>query len=112
MMRKTKIDTLMTFFNDEKKFITDGYYRIRTINENTVELAFLVAGSCGETLVHPQITVSLTESPQAIGIKLIDMYSIPPLFLHRNDHTAHEIDTALDHLIEKFSDKTKNTKTN
>ncbi|WP_207694731.1 hypothetical protein DOK67_0000537 [Enterococcus sp. DIV0212c] len=112
MKKKTQIDTLMIFFNDEKKFMTDGYYRIRTINEDTVELAFLVAGSCGETLVHPQITVSLTESKQALGIKLIDMYTTPPLFLHRNNHTAHEIDKALDHLIEKFSSKIKNTKTN
>lgn len=91
----------MTTFSEDKKFYIDGFYRIRTIDENTVELAYLIAGPCGESIVHPQITVSLKQN-QAIGISLIDMDSSPPSFLHRDSNNAHEIDTTLDLLIEKF----------
>ncbi|ALS02824.1 hypothetical protein ATZ33_16005 [Enterococcus silesiacus] len=101
MNRKKQLDKLTTVFNEDKRFIKDGYYRIRTIDEGTIELAYLIAGPCGESLPHPQITVALDDT-QATGIKLIDMVSSPPLFLSRDDVNAVEIDCALDMLIEKF----------
>ncbi|EOL48999.1 hypothetical protein [Enterococcus caccae] len=103
MNRKKKLDKLMTVFTEEKKFILDGYYRIRTINEDTIELAYLIAGPCGESIVHPQITVSLATKPFPIAIKLIDMVPSPPLFLIRDTNNMDEIDLALDALIEKFT---------
>lgn len=101
MNRKKKLDKLMAVFSEKKKFIIDGYYRLRTIDDDTIELAYLVAGPCGDSIAHPQITVSLIKSAP-IGTKLIDMYSSPPLFLTRNDDNSAEIDLALDTLIEKF----------
>ncbi|MFD2307949.1 hypothetical protein [Enterococcus termitis] len=110
MKRKANVEKILTFFNEEKVFFHDGYYRIRRLDKETVELAFLIAGPCGDTVAHPQITVSLTES-QAIGTKLIDMHATPPLFLSRDSSTEQELDRALDKLIEKFlSNMQKNTK--
>jgi hypothetical protein len=108
MKRTKKINILAKNFTDEKKFMRDGYYRLRTIDETTIELAFLVAGPCGETLVHPQITVSLNHHQEkAIGIKLMDLQSTPPRFLTRNAANEAEIDAALDELIEKFWNRLK-----
>ncbi|MDA9471659.1 hypothetical protein [Enterococcus sp. 5H] len=101
MERLEKLNMLQSVFSEKKKFIGDGYYRIRSIDDVTLELTFLIAGSCGETIVHPQITVTLDQS-QAIGTKLIDMDTSPPKFLYRNSSNADEIDDALDNLIEKF----------
>jgi hypothetical protein len=103
MKRINKINILMKNFTNEKKFIKDGYYRLRIINETTIEFTFLIAGSCGETLAHPQITVFLNhEQEKAIGTKLIDLHSSPPRFLTRDAANESEIDAALDELIEKF----------
>lgn len=101
MERIQKLRKLQAIFHEEKKFNGDGYYRLRKIDDFTLEIAFLVAGPCGETIVHPQITVSLTHS-KAIGTKLIDLETTPPTILHRTASTSHEIDVALDNLIEKF----------
>ncbi|OTN88330.1 hypothetical protein A5819_000783 [Enterococcus sp. 7E2_DIV0204] len=114
MNRKKKLDNLMTLFGDEKKFIIDGYYRLRTIDDDTIELAYLVAGPCGDSIAHPKIIVSLIKSAP-IGTKFIDMHSSPPLLLTRNDDNTAEIDRALDTLIQKFESslcKQKNTKMN
>lgn len=101
MERVEKLNLLQTVFNEKKKFIENGYYRIRSIDDVTLEIAFLKAGSCGETVVHPQITVRLNHS-EAIGLKLIDMDTAPPKFLSRDSSTADEIDVAMDNLIERF----------
>ncbi|MBO0471305.1 hypothetical protein JZO66_12170 [Enterococcus sp. DIV0242_7C1] len=110
MKRIKDLQELVSYFSEDKTFIHDGYYRIRILDKETIELAFLVAGPCGDTLVHPQITVTLTES-SALAIKLIDMYVTPPLFLTREESNKQEIDQQLDKLIEKFINiKNKNTK--
>ncbi|GGD05016.1 hypothetical protein [Enterococcus wangshanyuanii] len=110
MKRIHDLQELVSYFSEDKKFIHDGYYRIRVFDKETIELAFLVAGPCGDSLVHPQITVSLTES-SAIAIKMIDMYATPPLFLDREESNKQKIDQELDKLIEKFLNiKNKNTK--
>lgn len=101
MDRKIQLNRLAAIFNEEKRFMKDGYYRIRTLNEHELELAYLVAGSCGEAIVHPQITVFLEET-QVIATKLIDMHACPPLFLTRDADNAHTLDLALDNLIKKF----------
>lgn len=101
MDRKEKLLYLMTIFDENKRFIQDGYYRIRSLDTDTIELAYLIAGACGESVVHPQITIFMDET-QVIGTKLIDMQVSPPLFLHRDTSNACQIDAALDQLIEKF----------
>ncbi|MEI5994534.1 hypothetical protein [Candidatus Enterococcus mansonii] len=102
MNRRKKIEELKHSFSDEKKFVDTGYYRIRTLDEQSIEMAYLVAGSCGETIVHPQITI-LFDEHKTIGITLIDMLASPPKFLHRDLTNEQEIDLELDALIEKFS---------
>lgn len=110
MKRINDLHELISYFSEDKTFIYDGYYRIRIFDKETIELAFLVAGPCGDTLVHPQITVTLTES-SALAIKMIDTYVTPPLFLKREESNQQEIDQKLDKLIEKFLNiKNKNTK--
>ena len=104
MNRKQQLDKLLTAFTEEKRFISDGYYRIRTIDQDTLELAFLLAGPCGDSVVHPQITLSIN-GEQVVGTKLIDMYSSPQSFMHRDEENSQQIDKALDELIEKFLTK-------
>lgn len=101
MQRLEQLKELQTIFSSEKKFMGDGYYRIRTLDDNILEMAFLVAGPCGETLVHPQITVSLTPT-SAICTKLIDMATSPPKFIYRDSLNSGEMDYALDTLIQQF----------
>lgn len=87
-------------FTEKKEFISDGYYRIRSLDEETFELAFLVSGSCGETIVHPQITIKLTNHV-VVAVKLIDMYTTPAKFYTREKNSL-EIDQALEKLLTKF----------
>ncbi|MBP2097722.1 hypothetical protein [Enterococcus rivorum] len=97
---KQQFKLIQNNFTENKEFIIDGYYRIRTLDSETFELAFLVGGPCGETIVHPQITVKINEN-EVIGEKLIDMYTTPAKFFSREKNSL-EINQALEELIEKF----------
>ncbi|EOH94599.1 hypothetical protein UAW_02353 [Enterococcus haemoperoxidus ATCC BAA-382] len=72
MNRKKKLDTLLKCFNEDKKFITDGYYRIRTIIKQTIELAYIGLGLRGKSVVTPQIMISIADG-QAITLTVIGM---------------------------------------
>ncbi|WP_430602457.1 hypothetical protein IGJ02_002834 [Enterococcus sp. DIV0724b] len=72
MNRKKKLDTLLKCFNEDKKSITDGYYRIRTIIKQTIELAYIGLGLRGKSVVTPQIIISIADG-QAITLTVIGM---------------------------------------
>lgn len=100
MNNKQRLQIIQNNFTENKEFITDGYYRIRSLDKKNFELAFLVSGSCGETIVHPQITVKVNND-EIIGERLIDMYTTPTKFFSREKNSV-EIDQALVQLLKKF----------
>lgn len=60
----------------EREFIKDGYYRVRENTPERFELAFLVAGVCGDNTPHPRIIVEIKEG-QARATQLMDFESNP-----------------------------------
>lgn len=91
---------LQKHFGNDKKFFKDGYYRLRDIGENQFEMAFLEAGPCGDTTVHPQITIEL-DKDELRPIKLLDMAVSPTLRLNQEEHPA-ELKEALARLMQRF----------
>jgi len=100
-MTNEQLQSLINFFGPEKQFISDGYYRIRVISNQKVEMAFLVPDSCGTTSVHPQITVTKTQNNWE-PINLIDMAETPTKFIEKSEETAIFLNNALEELVQKF----------
>lgn len=94
------LETLQKHFNGEKKFVQDGYYRLRDIGNDQYELAYLEAGPCGDTTVHPQITIEVTEK-EILPLKLLDMAVSPTLRLTKEEHPS-ELAEALERLVQRF----------
>lgn len=99
-MNRQDFDTFQQHFTSDKKFFKDGYYRLKDIGENQFEMAFLEAGPCGDTTVHPQITIELDEE-ELRPIKLLDMAVSPTLRLNQEEHPT-ELKEALDGLVQRF----------
>ncbi|MBP1046025.1 hypothetical protein I6N96_07000 [Enterococcus sp. BWM-S5] len=99
-MNRKDLETLQKHFSDDKKFFKDGYYRLRDIGSMHYELAFLEAGPCGDTTVHPQITIDAAENV-IVPIKLLDMATSPTLRLTQEEHTD-ELNEALEGLVQRF----------
>lgn len=98
---KTDLQLIIKNFGNEAEFIEDGYYRIRSLDDSTWELAFLVAGHCGERLVHPKIQCTLTNSA-LVGKSLMDMAETPTVHIVRTAETSDLLDNELKKLIAKF----------
>lgn len=100
-MDTQRILSLEKIFSAEKRFIKDGYYRIRQLDENQKELSFLVADACGSTTVHPQITIK-KENNKWSPIKLIDMGVSPTQMMYRDEENAVILDELFEKLVSKF----------
>ncbi|WP_086350930.1 hypothetical protein [Candidatus Enterococcus clewellii] len=99
-MDKQDLKQLKKYFNEDKKFIKDGYYRLRDLGNSHYELAFLEAGPCGDTTIHPQITIDATKN-ELIPIKLLDLAVSPTLRLTQEEH-KNELCEALEQLLQRF----------
>ncbi|MHC5217805.1 hypothetical protein ACYSNR_14180 [Enterococcus sp. LJL128] len=88
------------FDTDEKRFIKDGYYRLRAADERVYELAYLEAGPCGDTTVHPQITLEITNDA-VVPLKLLDLSAAPVIRFSREE-SLEELEQALDLLEARF----------
>ncbi|MEG0286289.1 MULTISPECIES: hypothetical protein [Vagococcus] len=100
-MKKEQLETLMRVIGPEKKYLSDGYYRIREVDENRKELAFLKPDGCGTTTVTPQITIE-KQGDNWLPIKFIDMGSSPTKMLIRDEKTEQLLDEELVILVEKM----------
>lgn len=96
-----RITQLLTQFGPDKKFIKDGYYRIRSISETEKEMSFLVPGDCGTSTVHPQITIYFVDN-QWLPVKLLDMHNTPTQFIERNTETENFLDHSFLELVTLF----------
>lgn len=100
-MDQRTLDNFEKVFNSEKKFLKDGYYRIRRVSDEQKELAFLVSDACGSTAVHPQITIR-KKGTDWVPIKLIDLETTPTQVIMRTPETKVMLDSALKLLVNKF----------
>lgn len=100
MRNRDMLSIIQKNFTDKKEFIGDGYYRFRSLEDDTFELAFLIGGPCGETIVHPKIVVKVN-GEEVIGESLIDLYTTPTKIFTREESSS-EIDQALYQLLKKF----------
>lgn len=79
--------------------LTDGYYRLREI-EDGYQLAYLVAGPCGDKNPHPEITL-LQEGNQVRPIRLRDVETTPILNLSEKED-SNTIEELTDQLLNRF----------
>ena len=100
-MTLDELEFLLSNFDETKRFIEDGYYRIRPSDVDEYELAFLVADACGTTAINPQITLKV-EGERITPRLLIDLATIPTKYLHYTSETSAELETALSQLVAKF----------
>lgn len=98
-MDETTKDWLSQHFG-EKDWIEDGYYRCRILNEEEVELAYLLPGYCGETVRHPQIRFQ-RQGSVFVPVVLIDQVS-EPMRYQTSDEDAAALQQVADALIQKF----------
>ena len=84
---------------DGTEDLADGYYRLREI-DGGYQLAFLVAGPCGDKIPHPEVTLRL-EGNQMQPIRLRDLEATPILnLLKEND--LERIEALTDQLLNRF----------
>lgn len=100
-MTDEKLKSLLAFFDEEKKYYVDGYYRLRKLETDKFELAYLIPDACGATTVHPQITIEKHEDIWT-PTKLIDMWTSPTQFVERNSETEKFLNEALHRLAFRF----------
>ena len=84
---------------NELTFIETGYYRLRKIENNHYEMAYLLFGPCGDKTYHPQITLRVGETIEPL--KMIDTEVVPNLRLSFSD-APKKVQQALDKLVEQF----------
>ena len=84
---------------DGTEDLADGYYRLREV-DGGYQLAYLVAGPCGDKNPHPEITLR-QEGNQVRPIRLRDTEPSPILNLsEKEDATA--IEELTDQLLNRF----------
>lgn len=79
--------------------LADGYYRLREI-EGGYQLAYLVAGPCGDKNPHPEITLR-QEGNQVQPIRLRDLEATPILNLSEKDD-LDRIEALTEQLLNRF----------
>lgn len=102
-MKQEIIQNLEQCFHAEKQWYQDGYYRLRTLDEHTKELAYLLSDPCGGSIVHPQITLE-KQGDEFIPTKLIDLQTTPVQNMIRDLENAAYLDQALQTLVAKFEE--------
>ncbi|MGL9726940.1 hypothetical protein [Enterococcus sp. DIV0756] len=84
--------------------LADGYYRLREVEEG-YQLAYLVAGPCGDKNPHPEITLR-QEGNLVRPIRLRDVEATPILTLSEKDD-ADRLDVLTDQLLNRFIEAKK-----
>lgn len=79
--------------------LADGYYRLREV-DGGYQLAYLVAGPCGDKNPHPEITL-LQEGNQVRPIRLRDVETTPILNLSEKED-SNMIEELTDQLLNRF----------
>lgn len=101
MITLSTIERLLNTFHTDKIFFDGGYYRIKQINKNTLKIAYLISGPCGETIPCPEITLSI-EQDVVLPTHLINLDATPIVNYSFNETTKPYIMTEWAKLLEKF----------
>ncbi|WP_427813339.1 hypothetical protein ACQKTA_07575 [Enterococcus sp. 22-H-5-01] len=80
--------------------LSDGYYRIRKI-ETGYQLAYLIAGPCGDKVIHPEITLKYQDD-QLQPVSLLDLDSTPIRRLSKENGDYEALEQATDQLLDRF----------
>lgn len=80
--------------------LADGYYRLREI-DGGYQLAYLVAGPCGDKNPHPEVTLH-QEGNQVQPIRLRDVEATPILNLSLANGDQERIEQLTDQLLDRF----------
>ncbi|MEO1769534.1 MULTISPECIES: hypothetical protein [Enterococcus] len=99
-MDQKKWEKVLANYTAEKEFIKDGYYRVRPVEEG-YQMAYLVPGLCGETLIHPEITLEVING-KAVPIRLMDLETTPTTRLSAKAGDQEQIEAQAEMLLEKF----------
>ncbi|GCF93888.1 hypothetical protein NRIC_17790 [Enterococcus florum] len=99
-MDQQKWQLIQEHFSSEKEYINDGYYRLRSIDDG-YQMAYLVPGQCGETLIHPEITIHMIEG-KAVPVRLYDLETTPTTRLDAAAGDQAAIEEAAEELMDKF----------
>ncbi|MDR2464795.1 MAG: hypothetical protein LBD38_00770 [Streptococcaceae bacterium] len=93
---------LQDYFTDEKKFIGNGNYRLRKIDEENYDFEFSLIDPCGAGILNPQIRLT-KQGEDLKPVQLFDMGSTPVKFLKNDsEESARELNIEFEKLIEKF----------
>lgn len=106
-MKNSLLKELQQHVTSDKTYLSGGYYRIRELPEDKIEMAILVMDACGASAVHPQITLK-KENEIWIPIKLIDLGVSPTEMYDRTEETKELLNQKLNELIDKFKSAIKN----
>ncbi|MGG5370453.1 hypothetical protein [Enterococcus sp. AZ196] len=84
---------------DGTEDLADGYYRLREI-EGGYQIAYLVAGPCGDKNPHPEVTLK-QEKEQVQPLRLQDLEVTPILNLSKDD-APDKLEELTDQLLDRF----------
>lgn len=80
--------------------LADGYYRLREL-DGDYQLAYLIAGPCGDKVPHPAVTLE-QEGKQVRPIRLLDLEVTPILNLAAETGDSEQIEALTDRLLDRF----------
>lgn len=99
-----KLGFILDHFDDERVYKNNGYYRVKQLEDDTYELEFSIAGSCGTFDSHPAIRFKiLPDLDQLIFLSYRDV-EVNPMkwFKPESDDELDFVTLAFEQLVDKF----------
>jgi hypothetical protein len=96
-----KLEQLFEHYNDERQYLGDGYYRLKTMAPNKYELEFSKSGYCGTFESAPAIGFTLSENGQVTLGSYRDVVATP-LKMTSFSEEPEFVSQAFETLVEKF----------
>lgn len=79
--------------------LADGYYRLQAI-EGGYQLAYFVAGPCGDKTPHPEVTLQqVGEGIQPVSLR---DWEVTPLLNLSKEHDLPQLEALTDQLLDRF----------
>lgn len=99
-----KLKVVLAQFKEDRTYIDDGYYRVKSFDDGSYELEFSVSGSCGTFDSHPAIKIALsTETDDVTYLLYRDMVVSPiEFFKPESEAELAFVKLAFEQLVDKF----------
>ncbi|MDR1521637.1 MAG: hypothetical protein LBS28_02105 [Streptococcaceae bacterium] len=75
-MNITTLKTLLTTYNQQKKFKKDAYYAIKQLSDQEYELERTIIGPCEESICAPTIKIKIINN-KLVPCQLTDLKTTP-----------------------------------